>query len=132
MTPMEIISTRIVVFAVAAVCLLGCKQELHDPLLRQQLTTMVSSLDDQNASATKKADDDIGAILSVNSAKLSEEQKSKLSTAQMILSQLGVDFARRDLNNSLGTHDEDSKISESISSGISDVKKTISEVAATF
>jgi hypothetical protein len=124
---------KIIGIALAAVCLLGCKQELHDSLLRQQLTTMVSSLDDQNASAAKKAGDDIDAILSVNSAKMSEDQKSKLSSARMILSQLGADFAVRDLNKSLGsTPAEDSKNLNSISDEISEVKKTISEVAATF
>jgi hypothetical protein len=120
---------RIVVFAVAAVCLLGCKKELHDPALRQQFTAMISSLDDKNQKAADKASDDIGAILSVNSAKMSAEQHSKLSSAQAILLQASIDYSTRALDNATKPRDQqkDNRLD-----GIEDAKKLISEAAATF
>ena len=126
---------KTVVIAVAAVCLLGCKKELHDPLLRQQLTTIVSSLNDEDAAAVKKAGDDIGAILSVNSAKMSKEQKKKLSSAQSDLSGLSGDLAIRDFNKVSGKTMKgilDKDIDSEINGFIKDAKKLISEVAATF
>jgi len=124
---------KIIGIALAAVCLLGCKQgkkELHDPLLRQQLTTIVSSLDDQNKKAADQASKDIDAILSVNSAKMSQEQKQKLSSANSLLSQVNAEFAVRELHEAM--HPGDKNPSDDISDYISQAKKTLSEVAATF
>jgi hypothetical protein len=120
---------KIIGIALAAVCLLGCKKELHDPALRQQLTAMISSLDDKNRKAADKASDDIAAILSVNSAKMSAEQQKKLSSANAILLQASIDYSMRGLDNATKPRDQqkDNRLD-----GIDDAKKLISEVAATF
>jgi hypothetical protein len=131
---------RIVVFAVATVCLLGCKQELHDPLLRQQLTAMVASLSENDDSAAKKAQNDLNAILAVNSTKLTEVQKKKLSSAEMNLSFLGADIAQYRLEIAIGAigHrtkgilDNNKYVATEISDLVSETKKLISEVAATL
>lgn len=132
---------KIVVIALAAVCLLGCKKELHDPLLRQQLTTMVSSLDNHNQKAVDKAEKDIDAIASVNSAKMSEEQKKKFSSVKVTLSTLNADLAIRDLEMQLhpGWENEEKKkgildkeLLSEIEELVSEAKKAVSEVAATF
>jgi len=142
--------TRIAVIAMTTVCLLGCKQEkkgLHDPLLRQQLTMMVSSLNDEDVSAVKKAMDDLYAIISVNWGKMSEEQKEKLSQSLLEkLSSLSGDIkmcklCKHNLSfaGEIGRADwaakdmvEVQNYSRSISEKLSEVKKTISELAATF
>lgn len=64
----------------AAALLVGCQRDFHDPLLRQQLTTMIADLND--VPAAKKALGDVDAILSVNAAKLSATQKQKLTSAR--------------------------------------------------
>jgi type III secretory pathway lipoprotein EscJ len=121
---------KIVVIALAAVCLFGCKQEkqeLHDPLLRQQLTTMISTLDEQNVKAADQAGKDLQAILSVNRGKFSKEQKDKLISAMTILEQSTVNFYSREID-----HAADPKKPEASLDNISDVKKELSELAATF
>ena len=128
---------RIVVFAVATVCLLGCKQELHDPLLRQQLTTMVASLNDKDNFAAKKACDDIDAIVSVNSKKLSDEQRKKLSSIQNDLLALSSDLSTHKYDDALGRKskgilDNNKDIAAEISDLLDKTKELISEVAATF
>jgi hypothetical protein len=81
---------KIIGITLAAICLLGCDkkngiQEFHDPLLRQQLTTMVASLSETDDISAKKAIADIDAILTVNSTKLNEDQKKKLNSAKWSL-----------------------------------------------
>ena len=123
---------KIVGIALTALCLLGCKQEkqeLHDPLLRQQLTMMVASLNDQDVSAAEKADDELQAILSVNSAKMSEEQSHKLSAAQMILMKAQIDYEAHDRDNALKPLDQQT---DNRLNGIPEAKQLISDAAATF
>ena len=120
---------KIIGIALAAVCLLGCKKELHDPALRQQFTAMISGLDDKNQKAADKASDDIRAILSVNSVKMSPEQQKKLSTAEAILLQASIDYSVRALDNAAKPRDQ--RIDNRLA-GIEDAKKLISEAAATF
>jgi hypothetical protein len=84
------------IFIVAFV-VVGCQQKdsnkqakdaaLQDPLLRQQLTSMLSDLHSDRA--VPKAIEDLDAILSVNSAKLSSEQSLKLRSAKNKLSEMG-------------------------------------------
>jgi hypothetical protein len=121
---------KIIGIALAAICLLGCKKGLHDPALRQQLTTMISSLDDQNGNPAEQASEDIHAILSANSAKMSPEQEQKLSSAGVLLSQIAENVALRELHASL--HPNDNNPPDNTSSDISKVKATLSEVAASF
>jgi len=126
---------RIIGIVLATACLLGCKQELHDPLLRQQLTTIVSSLNDENASTAQKAMAEIEAILSVNSAKMSEEQSNKLSSARLKLNSLSSDLTIRGWNKvsekkMKGVLDKD--VDSEIDELVNEAKKALSEVAATF
>ena len=124
----------------AAICLLGCKKELHDPLLRQQLTAMVASLSENDDSAAKKAQNDLNAILAVNSTKLTEAQKKSLSSAEMNLSFLGADIAQYRLEIAMGAMatktkgilDNNKYVATEISDLVSETKKLISEVAATL
>ena len=73
---------------------------------------------------------DMTAIMSVNLAKMSEEQSNKLSSANNKLQHLYLDFSDRDLKNAL--HPENQKQPDGLSDKISDVQKAISEAAATF
>lgn len=133
--------TQIVIIAAAAVCLLGCNQGFHDPLLRQQLTTMVSGLDDKNQKTVDQWEKDIRAILSVNAAKMGEEQKKKLSLAQDKLMVLSSDLLFRDIEKQLHpdwNNKSNSKgvlgkeLLSEIEELVSEAKKAISEVAATL
>jgi hypothetical protein len=121
---------KIIGIALAAACLLGCKKELHDSVLRQELTAMISSLDDQNKDASEKAYKDIDAILSVNSAKMSKEQQEKLLSAEVLLSEINVNFATRDLHASL--HPDDNNPPDNNLDDIGKVKAILSEAAASF
>jgi type III secretory pathway lipoprotein EscJ len=118
---------KIIGIALAAVCLLGCKKELHDQLLRQQLTAIIASLNDADDSAAKKAKDDIDAIISVNSSKMSEQQKQKLSSISVNLSIVNADIAQRKLEMALHPDSEPKPIQS-----VRDVKKEIGDVATTF
>jgi hypothetical protein len=77
----------------------------------------------------KKAIDDIDAIITVNSGKMSEEQKTKLSSAKGLLTVSHGQYAARDLDNALKPVDQQK---DNHLEGISDAKKLISEAAATF
>jgi cob(I)alamin adenosyltransferase len=120
----------VVIIVAASVCLLGCKQEkkeLHDPLLRQQLTAIVASLNDEDTSVAEKAFNEISAILSVNSAKLGEDQKKKLSLIQFELAQLGADIENRNFEKIMSPGKPVQKIER-----VDRIKQEISEVAGTF
>ena len=120
----------------AVACLLGCKKEnqasqqtagLHDPLLKQQLTTMIASLDDNNVKAADQAEKDLQAVLSVNRDKFSKEQKDKLFAAMGILSQSTVDYYVAETN-----HAADPKKPEPKLEKISEAKTDLSELAASL
>jgi cob(I)alamin adenosyltransferase len=131
---------KIIGIVLAAACLLGCKpgkKELHDPLLRQQLTMIISSLNDKDDSVAKKALDDLDAILAVNSTKLSDEQSKKLRSAQNNLWYLYPDISTHKYDEALGRKstgmaDNKKDIAVEISDLVSETKKLIGEVAATL
>lgn len=88
---------------------------------------MISTLDEQNVKAADQAGKDLQAILSVNREKFSKEQKDNLISAMTVLEKSTVDFYSREVN-----HAADPKTPEASLDNISDVKKKLSELAATF
>ena len=78
---------------------------------------------------------EIEAILSVNSAKMSEEQSNKLSSARLKLNSLSSDLTIRGWNKvsekkMKGVLDKD--VDSEIDELVNEAKKALSEVAATF
>ena len=110
-----------------AVCLMGCKQEFRDPLIRQQITAMVANLNDEDDSAAKKANEDLKAILAVNSAKLSPEQKKKIESAQLDAMKLASDIALKQLDRNLHPDRPPEKIE-----GIPELKQKLADAASMF
>jgi hypothetical protein len=127
---------KIIGIVLAAVCLLGCKQgkkELHDPLLRQQLTTIVSSLNVEDRSSADKAESDLNAILSVNSKKMSELQKSELENAVMTLELAEHNYYLSNLYKIGNVNSpEASENAKQLQERVSKAKDQISDAAATF
>ena len=127
---------KIIGIALAAVCLLGCKQgkkELHDPLLRQQLTTIVSSLNVENRSSADQAMSDIDSILRVNSKKMSELQKSELENAVMTLELAEHNYYLSNLYKIGNVNSpEASENAKQLQERVSKAKDQISDAAATF
>ncbi len=138
---------KIIGIILAGVCLLGCKkeqeihdnkaQEIHDPLLRQQLTTIIASFNTEDDSAAKKADNDLEAVLLVNSTKLSKDQQKKLSLARRSLIDLGFDISTLRYYKAMGMAekgilDPKKDMTTEIFELTSEAKKLISEVAAAF
>jgi hypothetical protein len=116
---------KIATLLIAAVCLLGCQKrdaDLHDPAIRQQLTTMLGDLYTDHA--VPKAISDINAILTVNSQKLSVQQSEKLGQARDKM--LGMRKILDDAKSGAKYSDEEYRTL------FSDAKKLIGEAAATF
>jgi hypothetical protein len=84
---------RFATILIAAACLVGCQRDFHDPILRQQLTVMIT---ESGYPAAKKNVEDLDVMLSVNSARMSEQQKLKLTAARDTLKQ-AVDVYYTDL-----------------------------------
>ena len=76
--------TRIIALLAVGLCLVGCQRDFSDPILRQQLTAMVTGLNEYGPALN--AQKDLDALLLVNSSKLSKSQKLKLTTARDTLS----------------------------------------------
>ncbi len=124
-----------VTFLMAAVFLIGCQKtdsNFQDPLLRQQLTTMVSDL--RADRAVPKATSDLRAILAVNSVKLSTLQKTKLETAMNKLQRMTTSLKIwREAQSQPGyTEAKGDAIVGDYGMLLKEAKELISEAAGTF
>jgi uncharacterized protein HemX len=128
---------KIIALLIASICFVGCQQQTkdsnyHDPLLRQQLTTMLSNLNGDTSAP--QAINDLNSILTVNESKLSDEQKDKLTSArdklqdlQRNLDDFQIMQTKPDYTEAKG--DENAREGEAL---LDEAKNLIGEVAATF